>query len=191
MFLLRRALTNRLIGHYFFWHLRSEISGKSGWLDMRFGLVLEAYCRGLCGHLKDLNKQVEALEKLTMLTDTLKERRDEAPKERLKWVYFRNIVILQRTSWNNIMPSWFNRFLIEQIKQADFLEVLENLNNPVSPCVELGSLKVESCRIMDSAKRPLWLVWNNNDPLAQLVGELNKSSISWMVPQQSFLPSFV
>ena len=84
MFLLRRALTNRLIGHYFFWHLRSEISGKSGWLDMRFGLVLEAYCRGLCGHLKDLNKQVEALEKLTMLTDTLKERRDEAPKERLK-----------------------------------------------------------------------------------------------------------
>jgi len=83
IFLLRRALTNRLIGHFFFWHLRSEISGKS-WLDVRFGVILEAYCRGLCGHLKDLNKQVEALEKLTMLADTLKEKRDEAPKDRLR-----------------------------------------------------------------------------------------------------------
>lgn len=63
------------------------------------------------------------------------------------------------------------RFLSEQIKQADFLEVLENLSNPVSPNVELGSLRVESCRIMDSAKRPLWLVWQNNDPLAQKIGE--------------------
>ncbi len=83
MFLLRRALKNRLIGHFFFWHLRSEISGKS-WLDVRFGLILEAYCRGLCGHLKFLNKQVEALEKLTMLTDTLKEKRDDTPKGRLR-----------------------------------------------------------------------------------------------------------
>lgn len=63
------------------------------------------------------------------------------------------------------------RFLSEQIKQADFLEVLENLSNPVSPNVELGSLQVESCRIMDSAKRPLWLVWQNNDPLAQKIGK--------------------
>src|SRR5207237_890274 len=81
-FLLSKALKNRLIGHFFFWHLRSEISGKSS-LDIRFGLILEAYCRGLCGHLKHLIKQVEALEKLTMLTDTLRERRDETPKDRL------------------------------------------------------------------------------------------------------------
>jgi len=83
IFLLRRALRNRLIGHYFFWHLRSEISGNS-WFNVRFGLILEAYCRGLCGHLKCLNKQVEALEKLTMLTESLKEKRDETPKDRLR-----------------------------------------------------------------------------------------------------------
>ncbi len=65
----------------------------------------------------------------------------------------------------------FYRFLSEQIRQADFLEVLENLSNPVSPAIELGSLKVEACRIMDSAKRPLWLVWHNNDALAQLIGK--------------------
>ncbi len=83
-FLLRRALGNRQIGHYFFWHLRSEISGKS-WLDVRFGLVLESYCRGLSGHLKDLYKQVEALDKLTVLTDSLKDRKDDTPKDRLKY----------------------------------------------------------------------------------------------------------
>jgi len=83
MFLLERALSNRTIGHFFFWHVRSEICGKS-WLDARFALVLESYCRGLCGHLKDLYKQVEALEKLTMLADTLKEKRYETPRDRLK-----------------------------------------------------------------------------------------------------------
>jgi len=66
--------------------------------------------------------------------------------------------------------DYISRFLMDQIKQPDFLEVLEDVSNPVSPTVELGSLKVENCRIMDSAKRPLWLVWCNKDPLAQIVG---------------------
>jgi len=69
------------------------------------------------------------------------------------------------------MFTFPHRFLVEQIKQPDFLEVLENIKSPVNPCIELGNLKVESCRIMDSAKRPLWLVWHNNDPLAKQVGK--------------------
>lgn len=83
VFLLRRALTNRVIGHFFFWHLKSEISGRS-WMDIRFGIILEAYCRGLCGHLKQVCRQVEALEKLTMLSDTLKEKQNETPRDRLR-----------------------------------------------------------------------------------------------------------
>lgn len=43
---------------------------------------MEAYCRGIGGHLKDLNRQVEALEKLTKLTDALKVKRDEPLKVR-------------------------------------------------------------------------------------------------------------
>lgn len=38
----------------------------------RFGLVLEAFCRGLGPYLKVLTRQVEALDKLTKLTDALK-----------------------------------------------------------------------------------------------------------------------
>ena len=42
--------------------------------NVRFGLVLEAFCRGLGPYLKDLIKQVEALDKLTALTFQLKEK---------------------------------------------------------------------------------------------------------------------
>lgn len=83
-FLLERALSNRRIGHFFFWHLRllqnlaekddvplqplclfdlqscaycrSEIHVPS--VSLRFGLILEAYCRGNIHHIKLLTKQV-------------------------------------------------------------------------------------------------------------------------------------
>ena len=42
----------------------------------RFGLILEAYCRGCGSYLKSLTKQVDALEKLTKLTDQLRTERE-------------------------------------------------------------------------------------------------------------------
>ena len=45
-------------------------------IRFRFGLMLEAYCRGCGAYLKSLNRQVEALEKLTKLTDLLKSERE-------------------------------------------------------------------------------------------------------------------
>ena len=38
--------------------------------------MLEAFCRGCGAYLKSLNRQVEALEKLTKLTDMLKCERE-------------------------------------------------------------------------------------------------------------------
>lgn len=49
-------------------------------ISLRFGILLEAYCRGIGGHLKGLIRQVEALDKLTKLTDALKEKRDDPLK---------------------------------------------------------------------------------------------------------------
>ena len=96
--LLRRALLYRKIGHFFFWHLRSELQSQS--LTVRFGLLLEAFCRGLGPYLVELNKQVEALDKLTMLTDSMKERPQDTAKDRLK-------------------------FLSEQMRQGDYMESLQ------------------------------------------------------------------
>lgn len=66
------------VGHFFFWHLKSEMNNPS--ISLRFGILLEAYCRGIGGHLKGLLRQVEALDKLTKLTDVLKVKRDEPLK---------------------------------------------------------------------------------------------------------------
>ncbi len=49
-------------------------------------MLLEAFCRGLGADLKKLTKQVEALEKLADLTDSLKEFQ-ESIKERMKFMF--------------------------------------------------------------------------------------------------------
>uniref|UniRef100_A0A8C4D8V7 Phosphatidylinositol-4,5-bisphosphate 3-kinase n=1 Tax=Dicentrarchus labrax TaxID=13489 RepID=A0A8C4D8V7_DICLA len=109
-FLLKKALTNQRIGHFFFWHLKSEMHNKT--VSQRFGLLLESYCRACGMYLKHLSRQVEAMEKLINLTDLLKqEKKDEAQKE---------------------------------------------------------------CRMMSSAKRPLWLNWENPDMMSELLFQNNE-----------------
>jgi len=62
-FLLRRALSNTTIGHFFFWHLRSEMHLPI--VSVRFGLMLEAYCRGCGGaQMEELTCELAALNKM-------------------------------------------------------------------------------------------------------------------------------
>lgn len=50
-------------------------------VSRRFGLLLEAFCRSCGIYLKHLNRQVEAMDKLVNITDTLKhEKKDETQK---------------------------------------------------------------------------------------------------------------
>ena len=51
----------------------------------RFGLILEAYCRGQGSYLKHLKRQVEALDKLIKLTDQIKSN-NETQERRLRSV---------------------------------------------------------------------------------------------------------
>jgi len=148
--LLKRALLNRKIGHFYFWHLKSEMSSPS--YIIRFGLLLEAFCRGLGPGLKDLNRQVEALEKLTKLTDSIKERPNEPAERRLRYLY-------------------------DQIAKSDYMESLQNFTSPLEHTLALGKLDINSCRVMDSAKKPLWLVWRNPDPLADKLKGYELNSI--------------
>jgi len=43
---------------------------------LRFGLILEAYCRSCGSYLYSLCRQVEAIEKLIKLSDMLKEEKE-------------------------------------------------------------------------------------------------------------------
>lgn len=64
------------------------------------------------------------------------------------------------------------KFLFEAVSQPDYVDALENFTSPLNGNQVLGSLLADNCRIMDSAKRPLWLVWKNPDPLSDLMQPL-------------------
>ncbi|XP_006787079.1 phosphatidylinositol 4,5-bisphosphate 3-kinase catalytic subunit alpha isoform-like [Neolamprologus brichardi] len=147
-FLLKKALTNQRIGHFFFWHLKSEMHNKT--VSQRFGLLLESYCRACGMYLKHLSRQVEAMEKLINLTDLLKqEKKDEAQKVQMK-------------------------FLVEQMKRPDYMDALQSFTSPLNPAHQLGNLRLEECRMMSSAKRPLWLNWENPDMMSELLFQNNE-----------------
>eukprot|EP00052_Salpingoeca_macrocollata_P004776 m.43448 g.43448 ORF g.43448 m.43448 type:complete len:1025 (+) comp14443_c0_seq1:121-3195(+) len=78
-FLLRRALQNQRIGHFFFWYLRSEMHLPE--VCTRFGLLLEAYCRGCGPHLEELIKQNNSLRKIERIGDNLKDKNVKDKKQ--------------------------------------------------------------------------------------------------------------
>ncbi|KAM9344347.1 phosphatidylinositol 4,5-bisphosphate 3-kinase catalytic subunit delta isoform [Pholidichthys leucotaenia] len=135
-FLLERALSNRRIGHFLFWHLRSEIHVPS--VSLRFGLILEAYCRGDIQHIKLLSKQNEALGKMKALSDFVKSGSQKMTVEHLKLC----------------------------IRQESYMEALSGLLSPLNPSIVLAEICANKCRFMDSKMKPLWLMYKN--PLADL-----------------------
>nr|QED42021.1 phosphatidylinositol-4,5-bisphosphate 3-kinase catalytic subunit alpha [Tegillarca granosa] len=140
-FLLKKSLLNQRIGQHFFWLLKSEMYQTS--IRTRFGLVLEAFCRGCGPYLKMLTRQVEALDKLTKLTDKLKQE-DKADKdEQMKQLH-------------------------GHLQQPDYQESLRNFLSPLDSSHRLGEIIPEECDVKTSKKRPLWLVWENPDPLADI-----------------------
>ncbi|XP_043925972.1 phosphatidylinositol 4,5-bisphosphate 3-kinase catalytic subunit beta isoform isoform X2 [Protopterus annectens] len=132
-FLLQRAQANRRIGHFLFWHLRSEMHISS--VATQFGLILEAYCRGNVAHMKVLHKQVEALNKLKTLNSLIK--------------------------MNDKSSSKIKETMQMCLKQATYTDALSELQSPLNPNVILSELNTEKCKCMDSKMKPLWIVYNN------------------------------
>ncbi|XP_077283888.1 phosphatidylinositol 3-kinase 92E [Arctopsyche grandis] len=133
-FLLRRALANRNIGHFLFWHLRSEMQVPS--VSIRFGLILEAYCRGCEDHLDSLTRQTGSLGILINASEVVRDRRD---------------IKNARTA------------LTEHLSDFHCQETLSTFTSTLDPSVKCKKVKVEKCRVMDSKMRPLWLVFENQD----------------------------
>ncbi|XP_057663838.1 phosphatidylinositol 4,5-bisphosphate 3-kinase catalytic subunit beta isoform [Diorhabda carinulata] len=133
-FLLRRALSNQQIGHYLFWHLRSEMSVPA--VSVRFGLILEAYCRGTQEHIVILQKQLECLDKLKICSELVRQSKD---KEKAK--------------------AALKEYLSESIAEM----AINNTRSPLNPMYRCTRIKLEKCRVMDSKMRPLWIVFENSD----------------------------
>ncbi|XP_043926378.1 phosphatidylinositol 4,5-bisphosphate 3-kinase catalytic subunit alpha isoform [Protopterus annectens] len=147
-FVDKQTMADQHQGNEFFWEIKSEMHNKT--VSQRFGLLLESYCRACGMYLKHLGRQVEAMDKLTNLTDILKlEKKDETQKVQMK-------------------------FLVEQMKRPDFMDALQGFTSPLNPAHQLGNLRLEECRIMSSAKRPLWLNWENPDIMSEQLFQNNE-----------------
>ena len=68
------------------------------------------------------------------------------------------------------LVSFFHKFLFFS---QDYMDSLQNFLSPLENNVILGDLIVNKCKVFDSAKKPLWLVWKNPDPLANIQHEVN------------------
>ncbi|KAM5126118.1 phosphatidylinositol 4,5-bisphosphate 3-kinase catalytic subunit delta isoform-like isoform 3-T3 [Callospermophilus lateralis] len=136
-FLLDRALANRKIGHFLFWHLRSEMHVPS--VALRFGLIMEAYFRGSIHHMKVLMKQAEALSKLKALSDFVKVSSQKTTKPQTK----------------ELMHLY--------MRQDTCLEALSHLQSPLDPSTMLAEICVERCTFMDSKMKPLWIIYSSEE----------------------------
>ncbi|XP_072249085.1 phosphatidylinositol 4,5-bisphosphate 3-kinase catalytic subunit beta isoform [Leuresthes tenuis] len=140
-FLLERSQGNRKIGHFLFWHLRSEIHMPA--VSVQFALILEAYCRGSIPHIEVLKKQVEALSKLKSVNELIK----------------LGTIKNARSKTKEAMLT--KEAMMTCLRQSGYSETLSDLHSPLNPNVLLSGINVEKCRYMDSKMKPLWVVYNN------------------------------
>ncbi|XP_013182174.1 PREDICTED: phosphatidylinositol 4,5-bisphosphate 3-kinase catalytic subunit delta isoform [Papilio xuthus] len=135
VFLLQRAYNNMTIGHFLFWHLRSEMHVAA--VSVRFGLMLEAYCRGCQDHINTLMRQITCLDKLKWASQCVRKKK-EISKARAA--------------------------LHQHLQEQHCIETLCDFVSPLTPSLICKKIKPERCRVMDSKMRPLMLEFENVDP---------------------------
>ncbi|ESO88783.1 hypothetical protein LOTGIDRAFT_179045 [Lottia gigantea] len=140
-FLLSRAVQNQHIGQQLFWHLKSEMHDPR--VMVRFRLIIEVYLRSSKDHLLVLLKQSEALGKLKGVNEIVKS----------------SSFNLQDAKQNKKAKDHMKKIL----DQKSFKECLSNLCSPLSSIYKLKELLTEKCNIFNSKKRPLHIVWSNDD----------------------------
>uniref|UniRef100_A0A671SHH9 phosphatidylinositol-4,5-bisphosphate 3-kinase n=1 Tax=Sinocyclocheilus anshuiensis TaxID=1608454 RepID=A0A671SHH9_9TELE len=150
-FLLERAQSSRKIGHFLFWHLRSEMFMPA--VSVHFALILEAYCRGCIPHIEVLKKQVEALSKLKAVNELIKFG-----------------TIKTKTKQAHLKEA-----MMTCLRQTGFIETLSDLHSPLNPNILLAGINVERCKYMDSKMKPLWIVYNNKLLEGETVGIIFKN----------------
>lgn len=135
-FLLERALKNQRIGHYLFWHLRSEMLVPS--IQLRFSLILETYLKGSQEHIPILLRQTTCLDQLKKASEQAKKGNKEKGRSLLR----------------------------EHLNLSHVKQKLNNFLSPLNPSFRCKVVKPNDCKVMDSKMRPLWLVFENSDRLA-------------------------
>lgn len=82
-------------------------------VSVRFGLMLEAYCRGCGAYMKELSNQLVALNKMKQVTDIMQKNVNRKKAEDL----------------------------LKCIKEASFTSAMEDITSPLDPSVHFRKLK--------------------------------------------------
>ncbi|KAJ8393453.1 hypothetical protein AAFF_G00059260 [Aldrovandia affinis] len=135
-FLIQRALRSKRVGHFFFWYLRSEVTGCL-YFRQRLAVVLEAYLLG-CGQamLDSFVRQVQLVESLHKVASDIKR------------------LFPDKT---DLPPSAAN--MLQDMLRASNLPA--DFQVPFDPRVRAGPILLERCKVMASKKKPLWLEFSS------------------------------
>jgi phosphatidylinositol-4,5-bisphosphate 3-kinase len=135
-FLLERSLKNPfIVGHAFFWSLRSQLDVKAS--CERFGVVLEQFLM-LCGSFRaELEQEVNSINLFKEVAETVKTK--ESATDRLAYI---RAALVEPSS-----------------------DILEKFPLPIDSRIQCSSIIPEKCKVMSSKKLPLRLVMKNKDPV--------------------------
>jgi len=152
-FLIIRGLSNPYqIGHYLFWHLKSEYHDMNLEWAERFGLLLKEYLLhlpyfplytniNLAQQLCDENNLINRLKFISLTIKNAKAKK--------KW------------STKNLMNLLQNELM--RLNSEMFSTPNKAMTLPLNPSYKVGRLQFDKCRFMSSAKVPLWLVFSSAD----------------------------
>ena len=139
-FLLEEAIEHPItIGHEYFWHLRSEMSNQD--VQQRFGLYLEVF----------LSKISRPLFRIFRDEDTL----------------LKNLIGIAEKIKNIKNTEERDRIFREDINVIDgYLKInKKEVSLPLNFKYRIKGIIADKCRIMKSKKKPLWLTFENADPI--------------------------
>eukprot|EP01130_Rhizamoeba_saxonica_P010706 TRINITY_DN4411_c0_g1_i1.p1 TRINITY_DN4411_c0_g1~~TRINITY_DN4411_c0_g1_i1.p1 ORF type:complete len:458 (-),score=88.02 TRINITY_DN4411_c0_g1_i1:99-1472(-) len=145
-FLVKKAIENRTVAHYFFWCLKSELHIEE--TQKRFSLLLESYLRGCPYHSDALQKQEMIQSQFIRIANHVKSMIE---KSQSHTIFSRKVV---------------DDTLSEMHQRMEMVEFDESLVLGLDPRIEVNGLNVRKCKYMNSAMAPLFLDCVNSDPAA-------------------------
>eukprot|EP01061_Rhynchopus_euleeides_P011053 TRINITY_DN20639_c0_g1_i1.p1 TRINITY_DN20639_c0_g1~~TRINITY_DN20639_c0_g1_i1.p1 ORF type:complete len:1020 (+),score=371.91 TRINITY_DN20639_c0_g1_i1:7-3066(+) len=139
-FLLKRSVGNPYqIGHAIFWHLKAEMSNPA--VQERHGLLIEELLKRVPICVRRGFEKEDALIELLLKIGIDVKKPTIAKKDRNPHI---------RTELDD---------KLQKLLRSDAKFTL-----PLDPRMECSGVRVERCKVMDSKKLPLWLVFKNADP---------------------------
>ena len=141
-FLIEQAILHPIkIGHEFFWYLRSEMFNQN--VQQRFGLYLEVFLSKISKPLYKIFKDEDTLLKnLVVIAEKIKLKKNKEERDRI---------------------------FKEDIDVVDgYLKInRKEVSLPLNFKYRIKGIISDKCRIMKSKKKPLWLTFENSDPLGE------------------------